>query len=229
MSGKRRVIFFIFIVLTFIDFYNCILPGQEFNQMIRPIQMLVLFLWVLLKSPFSIHLVFVGASLGIAAIADYVFYKYGSIHEKSTISIIILKNFCFLAILFLSIKPKIRLSKKLYVWAFRYEIIMVSICYLMDGFDNWLAYVIAIQSGLILLFISLKKSDSIIFKQLYFGYSLIILSLIFGKILLTDSRWFIELIDRISFIAGHLLFISGLNNIKLSPFQSKNLDFKVSN
>jgi hypothetical protein len=229
MSGKRRVIFFIFAVLTIIDFYNCILPGQEFNQMIRPIQMLVLLLWLLPKKVFSLKSILIYISMAIASVADYVFYKYGSIHENSTILFIILKNFCFIGILYLSIKSTLKSSKKLYIWALRYELIMISICYMIDGLSNWLAYVMALQSGVILLFISLKKGDAEIFKQLYFGYTLIILSLIFGKILLTDSRWFIELIDRVSFVFGHILFISGLNNTKLNPFQSKSFGFKVSN
>jgi hypothetical protein len=228
MSGKG-IILFIFVVLTIIDFYNCFLPGQEFNQLIRPIQILVLLLWILSKAPFSITLLLISSSLGIASIADFIFYKYGSVHENSTILFIIVKNFCFIGILYLSIKSTLELSKKLCIWIFRYELIMISICYLIDGLSNWLAYVVALQSGIILLFISLKKSDSIIFKQLYFGYSLIILSLIFGKILLTDSRWFVELIDRISFVFGHILFISGLNNTKLNIIQSKSLDVRVSN
>lgn len=229
MSGKRRIILFIFFVLTIIDLYNCTLPGQEFNQLIRPIQMLVLLLWVLSKTQFSLNLFLITVALVIASIADYVFYKFGSLQENTTILFIILKNFIFLTILYRDVKSLLRPSQKLYRWALNYLIALVGICFLIDGIDNWLTYVIAIQSSIVFLFISLQKSDSIIFKQLYVGFSLIVLSLIFGKILLADSRWFIEAIDRFSFVFGHLLFIAGLANIKLIPIRANTLDFRIFN
>ncbi len=227
MSGKRRIILFIFLILTITDFYNCLFTGQEFNQLIRPIQMLVLLVWILSKTQFSLNSLLITIALVIASIADYVFYKYGSLQENTTIVFIITKNFLFLKILYESVKKMLKPSQKLYRWASNYLIALVGICFLMEGLDNWLTYVLAIQSGIIFLFISLQKADSAIFKQLYIGYALIVLSLIFGKILLTDSRWFVELIDRFAFVIGHLLFVSGLSKINLISNRTNSLDFRI--
>jgi hypothetical protein len=140
-----------------------------------------------------------------------------------------LKNCFFLGILYLSVKNTLKFSKKLFFWAFRYVFILVFVCFLMEGFTNGLAYIIAIQSGISLLLISVQKCNETIFRQLYVGFSIIILSIIFGEILIADSRWFVEVIARLTFVFGHFLFVAGLANIKLSPIRANSLDFRTLN
>ena len=74
------------------------------------------------------------------------------------------------------------------------------------------------------MFISLQVKDLQLFKQMYLGYAMVILAMIFGKILIKDSRWFVEIITRFMLLIGHLLFLSALAKIKLIPLNSKPFD-----
>ncbi len=100
---------------------------------------------------------------------------------------------------------------------------------MLIGNENWLAYVVAILSGKILLLISMQATKPHLFRQLYFGYALVILAMVFGKILVSDTRWFIEIITRFALVFGHLLFVSGLANIKLIPLNQNPFGYQTVN
>lgn len=222
----KRALMLAFIVLAIIDLINCTILGQEISMWLRPIQMIVLSLWVSqlkINPKRSAMIIF---PLLIAAVLDYLFYKYGAALERRIILLIIIKNAFFLYILYEDIGG-LRFTKKLFRWAFNYILIFIVICTLAGGKNNVWAYILSIQVAVILLFISLKKSDIEIFRQKYFGYCLMIFSLIFGKILFSDSRWFIEFIDRFSFVLGHLLFIAALVNVKLFTRKSNTFDYQT--
>lgn len=222
----KRALMLAFIVLAIIDLINCTILGQEISMWLRPIQMIVLSLWVSQLKINPKRLAMIISPLLIAAILDYLFYKYGAAIEGRLILLIIIKNTFFLFLLYEDI-GRLRFTRKLFRWAFNYIFIFIIICTLVGGKNNILAYTLSTQVAVILLFISLKKSDSEIFRQKYLGYCLMIFSLIFGKILFSDSRWFIEFIDRFSFMLGHLLFIAALANVKLFPRKSNTLDYQT--
>ncbi len=202
-----------YILLAIIDLINCTIPGQEISIWLRPIQMIVLLLWVNQLKLNVKRAIVISFSLLIAAVLDYLFYKYGAAIESKLILLLLIKHGFFLYLLYGDI-GKLRLSKKLMRWTFNYTLIFIIICTLIGGKSNILAYILSVQVAIVLLLISLKKSDTDIFRQKYLGYCLMIFSLIFGKILLSDSRWFIEAISRFSIVLGHLLFIAGLSEVK---------------
>lgn len=213
------------IVLAIIDLINCTLPGQEVSMWLRPIQMFILLLWVNQHENPLTKRILLTCALLVAIIIEFIFYKYGSSLENITIILIMVKSFFFIYLLCKDIN-QLRFTRKLLRWALSYLIILLAICALAGGKNNVSAYVLAIQSALILLLISLRKSDTEIFRQKYLGYCLMIFSLIFGKILFSDSRWFIELIDRFSFVVGHFLFFAGLSNVKLKLSYSPYFDLE---
>ncbi len=215
-----------FILLFVIDLINCIIPGQEISVWFRPIQMIILMLWVNQLKLNQKRSTLISIPLVMAAFMDYIFFKFGSVIELLMTLLIFIKYLFFLYLLYLDI-GKLRFTKKLFRWALNYIIIFIVIVALVGGKTNIFAYLLAIEVAFIFLLISLKKSDSEIFRQKYLGYCFIILSLIFAKILFSDSRWFIELISRFSFIMGHLLFISGLANVKLFSTNSNTLDYQA--
>ncbi len=202
-----------YILLAIIDLINCTIPGQEISIWLRPIQMIVLLLWVNQLKLNVKRAIVISFSLLIAAVLDYLFYKYGAAIESKLILLLLIKHGFFLYLLYGDI-GKLKLSKKLMRWTFNYTLIFIIICTLVGGKSNILAYILSVQVAIVLLLISLKKSDTDIFRQKYLGYCLMIFSLIFGKILLSDSRWFIEAISRFSIVLGHLLFIAGLSDVK---------------
>jgi hypothetical protein len=71
MSGIRRIIVFMFFVLTVIDLYNCILSRQEFNQIIRPLQMLLIIAWMFTKVRISTQFFIITLGIAAATLGDY--------------------------------------------------------------------------------------------------------------------------------------------------------------
>lgn len=223
----KKALVLVFIVLAIIDLVNCAIPGQEISIWFRPIQMFILLLWVnQQQTPLSKRILLTCALL-IAIIIEFIFYRYGSSLENMIITLIMIKSFFFIYFLYKDIN-KLKFNRKLLRWSLSYTAIFLVICVLAGGKNNISAYVLAVQSALILLLISLRKSDAEIFRQKYLGYCLMIFSLIFGKILFSDSRWFVELIDRLSFVVGHFLFFAGLSNVKLKLSYSPYLDLEKS-
>lgn len=221
----KKALVLVFIVLAIIDLINCTIPGQEISIWFRPIQMFVLLLWVNQQKNPQSKRVLLTCSLLVAVIIEFIFYRYGSSLENITIILIMVKNSFFIYLLYKDINQP-QFNRKLLRWTLNYITIFLVICALAGGKNNISAYVLAIQSALILLLISLRKSDADIFRQKYLGYCLMIFSLIFGKILFSDSRWFIEAIDRFSFVLGHFLFFAGLSDVKLNLSYLTYLDFK---
>jgi len=222
----KKAFMLAFVLLAVIDFINCVIPGQEISVWFRPIQMMVLILWVNQLKLKPKRSFFITIPLIMAAIMDYLFFKFGSEIEVIIIALIFIKYSFFLYLLYTDI-DKLRFTKKILRWLINYLVIFLVIAGLVGGKNNVLAYGLAVQVSIIFLFISLKKSDSEIFRQKYLGYCLMIFSLIFGKILFADSRWFVEFLGRFSFVFGHLLFIAGLANVKLFPVKSNTLDYQT--
>lgn len=222
----KTALMFLFVLLAIIDLINCIIPGQEISVWIRPIQMIILVLWVNQLKLNPKRSLLISIPIVMAAFMDYLFFKFGAAIESIMILLIYFKYSFLLYILYSDI-GKLRLTKKLLRWAINYLIVFLIIATLVGGKNNILAYILAIQIAIIFLLISLKKSDSEIFRQKYLGYCFMVFSLIFGKILFSDSRWFVELISRFSFVFGHLLFFSGLANVKLFPIKSNTLDYQA--
>ncbi len=222
----KTALMFLFVLLAIIDLINCIIPGQEISVWIRPIQMIILVLWVNQLKLNPKRSLLISIPIVMAAFMDYLFFKFGAAIESIMILLIYFKYSFLLYILYSDI-GKLRLTKKLLRWAINYLIVFLIIAALVGGKNNILAYILAIQIAIIFLLISLKKSDSEIFRQKYLGYCFMVFSLIFGKILFSDSRWFVELISRFSFVFGHLLFFSGLANVKLFPIKSNTLDYQA--
>lgn len=221
----KKALMLAYLVLAIIDLINCTLPGQEVSMWLRPIQMFILLLWVNQHKNPPIKKNLMTCALSMAIIIEFVFYKYGSSLENTTIILIMFKSFFLVYLLYKDI-IRLRFTRKLLRWTLSYVAIFIVICALAGGKNNISAYILAIQSAVILLLISLRKSDAEIFRQKYLGYCLMIFSLIFGKILFSDSRWFIEFIDRFSFVLGHLLFFAGLSDVKLNLTYSLSLDLK---
>lgn len=221
----RKAFMLVFIALTIVDLINCAFEWREVSMWLRSVQMVVLLLWVSQFNLSPILRLNLTAALILSVVIEFLFYSYGASLENIIIFLISSKNVAFIYILYKDIK-KLRLTQKLIRWALTYIGIFITICFLIDGY-NALIYIIGIESAVILLFISLKKSDAIMFRQKYLGYCIMILSLIFGKILIYDSRWFIEAIDRISFALGHLLFVAGLMNVKVMIGKSNTLDYQT--
>lgn len=222
----KTALMFLFVLLAIVDLINCIIPGQEISVWIRPIQMIILVLWVNQLKLNPKRSLLISIPIVMAAFMDYLFFKFGAAIESIMILLIYFKYSFLLYILYSDI-GKLRLTKKLLRWAINYLIVFLIIAALVGGKNNILAYILAIQIAIIFLLISLKKSDSEIFRQKYLGYCFMVFSLIFGKILFSDSRWFVELISRFSFVFGHLLFFSGLANVKLFPIKSNTLDYQA--
>ncbi len=216
MISPKKAILLVFVALSIFDLIHCIIPGQAISQWLRPILMFVLLLWILPRSTFSNRHLMLIFALITASLATYFFYSHWSSQQNIYILLIILKSTFFINILYQDIKNTLSPSGRLFRWALNYFLLAIGVSFMISGFENWLIYIIAIQASTILLFISLQKSNSGLFRQLYFGYTLIIFSMIFGTILLSDPRWFIEVITRFAFISGHFLFVAGLAKIKIS-------------
>lgn len=226
MSKFQKKVLFVFFLLFIYDLYDCTKVGFEISIWFRPAQMFVLLLFVIQKRVSLVETFLVFISILITSITERIFYSTGLAHENMLIALLLLKNLCFIVIL-QNPKNKLRLSLKFFRWIFTYFIISVTVCLLVVGNENLYFYLLAVQSGMILFLISLQIKDLSLFRQMYLGYTLVILAMIFGKILVTDSRWFIEIITRMALIFGHLFFLSALVNIKLIPIKSNTLDYQT--
>lgn len=223
MSKLQKQILFVFLLLFIYDLYDCTKTGFEVSLWFRPVQMLVLFIFVYHPKLSFLESSLLFGSLLLTSITEYIFYSTGLLHANTLIVLLLLKNLCFIIIL-QNPKNKLRFSLKLFRWIFTYLIISVTICLLVVGNENLYFYLLAVQSGMILFLISLQIRDLALFRQMYLGYALVILAMIFGKILVSDSRWFIEILTRIALLLGHLFFISSLTGLKLFPAKSNTLD-----
>lgn len=226
MSKFQKNILLVFFLLLIYDLYDCTKAGFEISVWYRPVQLLVLFIFIYSKSLTFLEFSLIFCSLLLTSITEYLFYSTGLVHANILIALLLLKNLCFIVIL-QNPKNKLRFSLKFFRWIFTYFIISITICLLVVGNENLYFYLLAVQSGMILFLISLQIKDLGLFRQMYLGYALVILAMIFGKILVTDSRWFIEVITRMALIFGHLFFISALANIKLIPIKSNTLDYQT--
>jgi hypothetical protein len=216
MSYFQKSVLIVFFLLLFYDLYDCTVMGLETSIWLRPAQMLVLMFFVIPQQLTLLESSFISISLLITTITEHIFYSTGLVHQNLLITLLLIKNLCFIFVL-QNTKNQLRFSLKFFRWILTYIIISITICSLVVGKENWFYYILAIQSGMLLLLISLQVKSLGLFRQLYLGYALIILAMIFGKILVSDFRWFIEIITRLSIISGHLLFISSLANIKILP------------
>lgn len=226
MSKLKKNILLIFFLLLIFDLYDCTIAGFELSIWIRPIQMIVLCLFVFQKRLSSIFSFLLLSSLFLTSITEHIFYSTGLANENILIALLLLKNLCYIIIL-QSSKNKLRFSTKFFRWIFTYLIISITICLLIVGSENLYFYLLAIQSGMILFLISLQIKPLTLFRQLYLGYTLIILAMIFGKILIVDARWFVEIITRLALLLGHLIFTSALVDIKLMPNKSNTFDYQT--
>ncbi len=226
MSKLKKTILLIFFLLLILDFYDCTIAGFEISIWLRPTQMIVLCFFVFQKRlSYLISSLLLG-SLLLTSITEYIFYSTGLANENILITLLLLKNLCYIIVLQNS-KNKFRFSTKFFRWIFTYLIISITICLLVVGNENLYFYLLAIQSGMILFLISLQIKPLTIFRQLYLGYTLMILAMIFGKILVTDARWFVEIITRIALLFGHLLFASALVDIKLISNKSNTFEYQT--
>lgn len=223
MSKFQKQILFVFLLLFIYDLYDCTKTGFEVSVWFRPLQMLVLFIFVYHPKLSFLDSALLFGSLLLTSITEYIFYSTGLLHANTLIVFLLLKNLCFIIIL-QNPKNKLRFSLKFFRWIFTYFIISITICLLVVGNENLYFYLLAVQSGMILFLISLQIRDLAMFRQMYLGYALVILAMIFGKILVSDSRWFIEIFTRIALLLGHLFFISSLAGLKLFPTKSNTLD-----
>ncbi len=223
MSKFQKQILFVFLLLFIYDLYDCTKTGFEVSVWFRPLQMLVLFIFVYHPKLSFLDSALLFGSLLLTSITEYIFYSTGLLHANILIVFLLLKNLCFIIIL-QNPKNKLRFSLKFFRWIFTYFIISITICLLVVGNENLYFYLLAVQSGMILFLISLQIRDLAMFRQMYLGYALVILAMIFGKILVSDSRWFIEIFTRIALLLGHLFFISSLAGLKLFPTKSNTLD-----
>ncbi|MER0441794.1 hypothetical protein [Emticicia sp. W12TSBA100-4] len=223
MSKLKKKILFVYLLLFIYDLYDCTKTGFEVSVWFRPVQMLVLFIFVYHPKLSFLESSLILGSLLLTSITEYIFYSTGLLHDNTLIVLLLLKNLCFIIIL-QNPKNKLRFSLKLFRWIFNYLIISITICLLVVGNENLYFYLLAIQSGMILFLISLQVRDLSLFRQMYLGYALVILAMIFGKILISDSRWFIEILTRLALLLGHLFFISSLTDLKLFQTKSNTLD-----
>ena len=223
----KKSILLIFVLLLIFDLYHCTLQGQDISIWLRPCQVLLIFLFVFKKIQSTQQRLLISGALLIAAICEHLFYRFGSIYASTTITLIIVKNFIFLYLLYDQIKDRIIYSKRLLRWGLTYITILVVVRLIIDDSNSLLSYVVAVQSGISLLFISLQRNDFELFGQQYLGYGLIIMSLVFGKILINDFRWFVEVIHRLAFLAGHTLFVCSLVGIKLLPKKTNTFDYQT--
>ena len=74
-----------YVLLAIIDLINCTIPGQEISIWLRPIQMIVLLFWVNQLKLNVKRAIVISFSLLIAAVLDYLFYKYGAAIESKLI------------------------------------------------------------------------------------------------------------------------------------------------
>lgn len=223
MSKFQKQILFVFLLLFIYDLYDCTKTGFEVSVWFRPVQMLVLFIFVYHPKLSFLDSALLLGSLLLTSITEYIFYSTGLLYANTLIVFLLFKNLCFIIIL-QNPKNKLRFSLKFFRWIFTYFIISITICLLVVGNENLYFYLLAVQSGMILFLISLQIRDLAMFRQMYLGYALVILAMIFGKILVSDSRWFIEIFTRIALLLGHLFFISSLAGLKLFPTKSNTLD-----
>lgn len=223
MSKFQKQILFVFFLLFIYDLYDCTITGFEVSVWFRPVQMLVLFIFVYNPKLSFLESSLLFGSLLLTSITEYIFYSTGLLHANTLIVLLLLKNLCFIIVL-QNPKNKLRFSLKFFRWIFTYFIISITVCLLVVGNENLYFYLLAVQSGMILFLISLQITDLALFRQMYLGYALVILAMIFGKILVSDSRWFIEIFTRIALLLGHLFFISSLTGLKLFPTKSNTLD-----
>lgn len=228
MFKPKKKILLIFSLLLIYDLYDCTKTGFEVSVWFRPVQMLVLFIFVYHPKLSFLESSLLFGSLLLTSITEYIFYSTGLLYANTLIVLLLLKNLCFIIIL-QNPKNKLRFSLKFIRWIFTYLIISVTICLLVVGNENLYFYLLAVQSGMILFLISLQIKDLSLFRQMYLGYALIILAMIFGKILINDSRWFVEIITRLALLLGHLFFISALANIKLIRNNPNTLGYQTVN
>lgn len=226
MPNFKKSILLLFFLLFFYDLYDCTKTGLEISIWLRPIQMIVLSVFVIYHYLTFLETSLLVCSLILTAITEHIFYSTGLVHENVLITLLLLKNLCFITILQNS-KNKLRFSGKFFRWIFTYLIISITICVLVVGNENLYFYLLAVQSGMILFLISLQIKELVLFRQMYLGYALVILAMIFGKILINDSRWFVEIITRLALLLGHLFFISALANIKLIPNKPNTLGYQT--
>jgi hypothetical protein len=226
MSKHKKTYLIIFFLLLIYDLYDCTIAGFELSIWLRPTQMIVLCFFVFQKGLSYLTSFLVLGSLFLTSITEHIFYSTGLANENTLIPLLLLKNVCYIIVLQNS-KNKFKFSTKFFRWIFTYLIISIAVCLLVVGNENLYFYFLAIQSGMILFLISLQIKPLAIFRQLYLGYILMILAMIFGKIIVADSRWFVEIITRIALLFGHLLFTSALVDIRLMPNKSNTLDYKT--
>lgn len=224
MTTPKKWILIVFFLIMLFDFYDCTQPGHQISKWLRPLQLQIIFVFVLQKKLSLINNLLLFISLAISSITEYLFYSTGLLNENSIIFLLIIKKMCFLILLYQGITKKVLMSNKLLRWLLIYFFIAMFVCFLVVANENLFYYLLAFQSGLILMFISLQVKDLQLFKQMYLGYAMIILAMIFGKILIKDPRWFVEILTRFMLLIGHLLFLSALAKIKLIPINSKPFD-----
>lgn len=229
MSILKKSILLLFFIFLIFDFYDCTQADIKTGVWLRPLQLQVLSLFIFQKkAPLLNNLLLIG-SLVLSSVTEFLFNSTGLSSENIIIYLLLLKKLCFLIVLSKGITSKIQLSNRLVRWAINYLLISVAVCFLMVGFENMLYYILAIESGLILLLISMQERNVDLFKQLYLGYVMVILAMVFGKILIVDSRWFVEIITRFMLLFGHLFFLSALAKIKLIPLNSNPFDYQTVN
>jgi hypothetical protein len=226
MHKFQKYTLFVFFLLFIYDLYDCTKPGFEVSVWLRPLNIMVLFVFVFDKKRPFLELSMLFGSLLFAAIAEGIFYSTGLVYVNTLITLLFLKNLCF-TILLQNPKNKLRFSLKFFRWAFTYLVISLTICLLTVGDENLFSYLFSVQSGMVMFHISLQIKGLALFRQLYLGYALLGLAMIFGKIHVLDTRWFIEIITRVASVFGHLLFISALANVKLLPTKSNTLDYQT--
>lgn len=214
MSKFQKNILFVFFLLLIYDLYDCTKVGFDVSIWFRPVQMIVLCLFVFNKNLTFLNFLLIFSSLLLTSIIGCIFYSTGLLYGNIITSLLLIKNLCFIIVLQNS-KEKLRFSMKLLRWILTHLILSAIVCFLIVGNENLYFYLLALQSGIIILLISLQIKELSLFRQMYLGYSLMIFATIFGKIFVADSRWFIEIIARLALIFGHLLFISALADIKL--------------
>ena len=134
----KTALMFLFVLLAIIDLINCIIPGQEISVWIRPIQMIILVLWVNQLKLNPKRSLLISIPIVMAAFMDYLFFKFGAAIESIMILLIYFKYSFLLYILYSDI-GKLRLTKKLLRWAINYLIVFLIIAALVGGKNNILA------------------------------------------------------------------------------------------
>ena len=135
MSKFQKQILFVFLLLFIYDLYDCTKTGFEVSVWFRPLQMLVLFIFVYHPKLSFLDSALLFGSLLLTSITEYIFYSTGLLHANTLIVFLLLKNLCFIIIL-QNPKNKLRFSLKFFRWIFTYFIISITICLLVVGNEN---------------------------------------------------------------------------------------------